>query len=181
MGSVLRKESKMKLLLLLAIFFAALALSSGSPGKPLLPISMKKKKIIRQRQPGRPTTTNPPPNNTGTGTVAAAEVTTENGWVDGAYITGYEPVSSDGQDDCAKKCSDLGKGCVAWSLEKSTNNCWLYSTNDEVIDDDYWVSGGSSIEKCCDSNGTNCCACKCPCPCHIDPNLNLEPQLELGN
>merc|ERR1712210_430016 len=63
----------------------------------------------------------------------------------GDNVPGYQGVSCAGPDDCAKMCASV-KGCVAWTFQKSTNKCWLKTTNAGVIFNEDWVSGGPSIE-----------------------------------
>lgn len=62
----------------------------------------------------------------------------------GDNVPGYQGVSCDGPYDCVKMCADVN-GCVGWTFQKSTNKCWLKTTNAGVIFNEDWISGGPSI------------------------------------
>ena len=66
-------------------------------------------------------------------------------------VRGYaDGVPSAGPDDCAKKCTHV-LGCAAWTLHKTTNNCWLKTIKTGIVFSNDWVSG----EPCINMESTN--------------------------
>jgi len=60
----------------------------------------------------------------------------------GDNVPGKEGIQSAGPDDCASKCAQAS-GCAAWTLQVSSNLCWLKTTGANKGDHPEWLRGES--------------------------------------